>query len=183
MGLLFAEKFHGTVTRTRRNVSLSAALLALSTLGLPAHAGGQPPQSVVAANDTAFYSLMRMLVTDSLWPSEKTAPPSYFVTNSESLMHLRRAGVQIDSTYPARYIGCRENPETATLTGDAVLGYVLSASVGPGMDSNTLALHLTVGCRVGSGASVRATGHYCAWDVIRDGQRWRVYRSRRCWAL
>ncbi len=147
---------------------LSADLCAQATLPVP-------------ATDTAFHALVRALVKDSLWDSAQRPPQSYFATSSESLNLLRRAGIPVDSISPLRFIGCSGIDVAGVAAGDAVVGYVLTASVGQGIDSTALAVHLTVGCKAKDSNGVRVTGHYCGWDVVRDNSKWRVLRSRQCW--
>lgn len=136
----------------------------------------------VPAEDTSFHALVRTLVKDSLWSADQRAPQSYLATSSESLTLLRRSGIPVDSVSPLRFIACAGQTGVAA-KGDTIVGYVLTASVGAGIDSSALAIHLTVGCKVLEGAVVRVTGHYCGWDVVRENSRWRVLRSRRCWKV
>ena len=137
----------------------------------------------IAASDTAFYGIMKMLVRDSLWSRDQKAPQSYFATTNESLVNLRRAGVKVDSVAASRFVGCSTLPTTGSLAANAVLGNVLTATVSAGINDSTVAMHFTVGCKSLVAGEVKVSGHYCGWDVVREKSAWRVLRSRRCWLL
>jgi hypothetical protein len=168
-----------------------SALIALVVLVSAASHNGTiaAPQVRVPppATDSSFYALMRTLVRDSLWAGEPGRTPArYFAVDPAAIRVLRAAGIPVDSTHAARFVGCEGQRGPGN---DATNGYVLSVSFGQEMAGATTAVHLTVGCKMLRGDSVSVTGHYCGWDLLVGGSRltasgeWRVLRSRRCWRL
>ena len=164
-----------------RDLMIRALSLLLITVLPSAGAAGAQARPVVPPADTAFYSLLRALVRDSLWAGEPRAPRIYFATNGETMALLRAAAIPADSIAAAAFIGCVGQRGVAA--ADTTVGYVLSANVLRLSDSASYAVHLTVGCKVNERGEMRVTGHYCGWDVATREGRWRVLRSRRCWRL
>jgi hypothetical protein len=145
-------------------------------LGLVAFVGYTASPLALAAQPTpdGLGALVRQLVVDSLRGGGARAEEVLVAADSASAALLRLADVPAAGAPLAPALVCPGSTEADGRPAPPPVGYLVQAALAVGTDTTVRQLRVTKSCRFRYRGRARNFAEGSAWELRREGGRWRV---------